>query len=95
MILRRTALIVAHLAIAAAVIGGLVDQRRARTGAVAQVRDVADAEHRETARLVDDHAAKKQILTGLREHDPYVVELLARDRLGYTRPNEIAPPPAP
>ena len=95
MILRRTALIVVHLAIAAAILGGLVEQRRTRGEAVAEVRSVADAESRETDRMQRDHTVQKSLLDGLREQDPYVVEYLARERLGYARTGEIAPPPAP
>jgi cell division protein FtsB len=93
MILRRTALIVVHLALAAAVLGLLVEQRRARAQAVADLRTVAEAEARETARMQRDHAVEKAQLDGLRQQDPYVVEYLARERLGYGRAGEIAPPP--
>jgi cell division protein FtsB len=95
MILRRTALVVVHLAAAVALLAALVEQRRTREHAVADLRASADAEHRDTLRMEREHAVQQRLLAGLHESDPYVVELMARDRLGYARPGEIAPPPAP
>ena len=94
MIVRRIALVVVHLAIAAAILGGLVEQRRSREQAVAELRALADAERADTERMRRDHAVHKELRSGLREQDPYVVEYLARERLGWSRSGEITPPPA-
>jgi hypothetical protein len=54
----------------------------------AKDRALTEAQRAEADRL-------QALLDGKRKLDPYVVELLARDRLRYLRPGELSPPPAP
>lgn len=62
---------------------------------VARIKQVAQQERQETQRLQHDIEQQQALLKGLRDKDPYVVELIARDRLNYAGPGEIAPPPLP
>lgn len=86
--------IVLHLVVAVAAIGLLHQQYRQRQIDVAQVQAAAQHERAETQRVENEVAVQQQILGGIREGDPFVVEMLARERLDLTRPGEITPPPA-
>jgi hypothetical protein len=59
-----------------------------KRGEAARDRALTESQRAETDRL-------QSLLEGKRKLDPYVVELLARDRLRYLRPGELSPPPAP
>jgi cell division protein FtsB len=91
----RNTLIVLHILLALAVVVALTRQLGVRAGAVSEVRAQAQADHQETASMKSEAELQRNLLAGLRGRDPYVVELLARERLGYTRPGELSPPPAP
>ena len=62
---------------------------------VAHVKQVAADEREETQRLQAEITQQEALIDGLRRKDPYVVELVARDRLNYVGKDEIAPPPLP
>ncbi len=86
--------ILLHVAIAIAAVGLLYRQYQQRQADVATVKKDADREHADTQRLEKDVQVQQHILGGIREGDPFVVEMLARDRLDLTRPGELTPPPA-
>lgn len=86
--------VVLHLALAVVAVTLLHNQYRQRQIDVAQVQLAAEHERAETERIENDVAVQQQILGGIREGDPFVVEMLARDRLELTRPGELTPPPA-
>jgi hypothetical protein len=62
---------------------------------VARVKAITQQEHDDTLRMTQDIDQQKALLAGLSSKDPYVVELLARERMQYSRAGEISPPPAP
>lgn len=93
--LRKPITFLIHLAVAIAVVGLLSGQYEARRREVDETRRLADRERAETARLDRENTVHQDLLRGLKDNDPYVVELVARDRLGYARPGEVAPPPLP
>ena len=95
MIVRRTLLIAAHAAVATAIIAMLYGQYDERQRAVSATRRAADAERRETEAVQRENQVLGDTLKGIKANDPYVVEMLARDKLGYQRPGEMAPPPLP
>jgi hypothetical protein len=94
-ILRQALLVLAHAALATTIIGLLWMQYDQRRHAVAEVRRVADAEHAETQRVQQDVRVQQDLLRGIKQGDPYVVEMLARDKLEYQRPGELTPPALP
>mgnify|MGYP000545470011 CR=1 FL=1 len=84
-----------HAAFAIALLGWLVAGYVERRDELAKVRTAAAAERQETERLQAEIERGRALKEGLRRDDPYVVELLARDRLQYAAPGEITPPPQP
>ena len=82
-----------HAVFAIALLGWLVSAYVERRAELAKVRMAAEAERQETARLQNELDRGKALRDGLKRDDPYVVEFLARDRLQYTAPGELAPPP--
>jgi hypothetical protein len=88
----RPLLIALHLLLALTVLVCLVRQLGVRAQEVSDIRGLANREHRDTERMQQETALQQHLLAGIRAKDPYVVELLARERLGYARPNEFAPP---
>lgn len=95
MIVRRTLLIAAHAALATAIVAMLYSQYDDRHRAVTATRRAAEAERHETESVQRENQVLGDTLKGIKGNDPYVVELLARDKLGYQRPGEMAPPPLP
>ncbi len=95
MSLARGPLFVVHAVFATLVVIGLSIYLQEREVEVSRVKQVASQEHQDTARLRSEIEQQKALLAGLRQKDPYVVELVARDRLNYSGPGEIAPPPLP
>lgn len=87
------ALRLAHGALALALVAWLVIAYVDRRQELAKVRTVAAEEQAETARLKQDLERGAAMRDGLKRDDPYVVEFLARDRLNYTGPGELSPPP--
>lgn len=95
MSVRGLLLLPVHAAIGLAVIGLLWRQYQERQAAVVEMRRTAADEHAATERARHDNAVAQQLRQGLEQNDPYAVELMARERLQYARPGEIAPPPLP
>ncbi len=82
-----------HAAFAVALLGWLVSTYVERHRELVKVREAAASEALETQRLQNEIEHSKALRDGLKRDDPYVVEFLARDRLQYTAPGELAPPP--
>jgi len=82
-----------HAAFAVALLGWLVAAYVEKRSELGKVREAAAAENLETQRLQGEIERGKALREGLKRDDPYVVEYLARDRLQYTAPGEMAPPP--
>ena len=83
-----------HAAFAVALLGWLVAAYVEKRGELGKVREAAAAENVDTQRLQGEIERGKALREGLKRDDPYVVEYLARDRLQYTAPGEIAVPNA-
>lgn len=82
-----------HAVIALAVVGWLASVLVERRGELAKVRDLADKERSERQRSEFELTRGQALRDGLKRDDPYVVEYLARERLQFTGPRELAPPP--
>ena len=91
----RALFIALHLLVALAILVFLVRQLGVRAQEVSDIRGLAAREHIDTLRMQHEMQLHQDLLTAMRAKDPYVVELLARDRLSYSRPNEYTPPPVP
>lgn len=89
----RAAFIAFHLLLALAVLFMLVRQLGVRAQEVSDIRGLATQEHADTQRMEHEMQLHQDLLTAVRAKDPYVIELLARERLNYSRPNEFIPPP--
>ncbi len=93
--LARGPLVVVHAVFATVVVISFSVHLGERETEVAHVKQIAQQERQDTVRLQHDIAQQEALLDGLRRKDPYVVELITRERLKYTGPGEIAPPPLP
>jgi hypothetical protein len=82
-----------HAAFAIALLGWLVSAYVERRKELDVVRQAASQEHAETVRMQGEIEQGKAVRDGLKRDDPYVVEFIARDRMQYTSPGELAPPP--
>ena len=82
-----------HAAFAVALLGWLVSVYVERRSELGRARAAATVESQEAQRLQGEIERGKALREGLKRDDPYVVEYLARDRLRYTAPGELAPPP--
>ncbi len=91
----RGPLVVLHAIFATVVTIALLAHLTEREREVARIRTVSQQERDDTARMTQDIDQQKALLAGLASKDPYVVELLARERLQYGRAGEVSPPPAP
>ena len=91
----RAFFIALHLLVGLAILVFLVRQLGVRAQEVSDIRGLATREHLDTVRMQRDMQLHQDLLSAMRAKDPYVVELLARDRLSYSRPNEYTPPPIP
>ena len=83
-----------HAAVAIALLGWLASVLVDRRSDVAQVRELTAKEHAESERIKAELIRSQALRDGLRRDDPYVIEFMARDRLQYTGPGELNPPPA-
>ncbi|MBN8527485.1 MAG: hypothetical protein J0M02_19300 [Planctomycetes bacterium] len=84
-----------HAAFAIALVGWLIASYLERRQELGKVQEAAESERRETQRMQADIEHGKALRDGLKRDDPYVIEYLARDRLQYTGPGELSPPPRP
>lgn len=82
-----------HAVVAIAVVGWLASVLVERRGELAKVRSLADKERVERQRAESELSHGQALRDGLKRDDPYVVEFLARDRLQFSGPGELAPPP--
>jgi hypothetical protein len=91
----RSLLIVVHIVAAIALLAILMRQLALRSHDVNEVRAQWTVDHAETMRMRHEMELQRTLLGGLRGKDPYVVELMARERHDYSRPGEFALPEAP
>lgn len=89
----RALSIAIHLLLALGVLSLLVRQLGVRAQEVSDIRGLAAQEHLDTERMEREAQLHQELLTAIRAKDPYVVELLARDRYSYNRAGEFSPPP--
>ncbi len=82
-----------HAGIAIALVGWLASIALERRSELAKVRGLADQEAAEKERAKAQLARGQALRDGLKRDDPYVVEYLARERLQFAGPGELAPPP--
>jgi hypothetical protein len=91
----RQGLIAVHVIAGVAVIALLCRHLGTRAQEVHEVREAAATEHETTVHAQREIARMDELRKGVERQDPYVIELLAREKLGYGRAGEITPPPAP
>jgi cell division protein FtsB len=91
----RGPLVVVHAVFATVVVISLSIALQEREKEVAQVKRLAHNERVETQQLQADITQQEALIDGLRQKDPYVVELVARDHLNYAGKDEFVPPPLP
>jgi cell division protein FtsB len=93
MSLARGPLFLMHGILATLIVLGLSMHLQQREQDVEKIRSLAATERAETTRLQKDIAQQESIIDGLRRKDPYVVEMITRDKLRYSGSGEITPPP--
>lgn len=86
-------LALAHVVIAVTIVWGMQHQYAQRSEEVGSLRSTAQRESADTAKLQREVEVLEHLLDGVRQDDPYVIELLARDRLGYRNPEHLEVPP--
>ena len=90
----RQILIAVHVLAGLIVIAILCRHLGERAQEVNRVRVAAAQERAATVALESEMARVDQLRQGVERQDPYVIELLAREQLGWGRPGEHQPPPA-
>lgn len=85
-------LFVLHIAVGVTVISAVWSSYNDRLLEHHRVSEHAEAAQRKTEQRTREVKIKRQILEGLQEDDPYVIEKLARDLYDYRGPNELSPP---
>ena len=93
----QTVIVAIHVALGATIAVAVANHYTMRRAEVDALRAQADHDSRTTTALEQETAVQEAILSGLREQDPFVVELIARHRHHYQGAdgNEILPPPLP
>jgi hypothetical protein len=86
--------LVAHLCVGCAALGWLWNVLERRQVDVDRIATQAAAERAETTAKARTLAADEARREGLRAQDPFVIELLARERLGWQRPGDVTLAPA-
>jgi cell division protein FtsB len=89
----RGPLFVIHAAFGTLLVLALLFQLRAREHDVARFRQETTREVQETRRMQQEIAELEHQRDGLVKKDPYMLELMVRDKLRYSRPGENFPPP--
>lgn len=92
----QLALLGIHLTLATMVLLSVVAQRADRDTELQILRRAAQADQQETADLVHQVAIERAILNGLRDGDPFAIELVARRKYGWqgtAATGETKPPP--
>lgn len=95
MSLARGPLLVLHVVFATVAVLAMLAHLGEREREVGRIKETARQEREETARMQQEIAQQQALLDGVGRRDPYVVELIARDRLQYSGPGEFTPPPLP
>lgn len=85
--------LVANCALGAWVVASLYSRQVEREAEVEAVRVAAANDRETTAELERQVGVQEAVLDGLRVDDPYVVEFMTRDKLGWQGRGEIRPPP--
>ena len=89
-------LLALHAIVGMLAVGALIWHLRERETRLDQVRSRAEAERDDSRRMERSITLDEHLRAGLRQRDPFVVELLARERLGWQRTGEyFLPPSAP
>lgn len=91
----QVALLAAHVVLAGLVLAGIYRTYDARQSQVADLAQAAAEDRQATNTLEHQVDVQQAILGGLHEQNPYVIELQARSRLGWSGPHEMQPPPRP
>jgi len=86
-------ILTANCTLGAWVVASLYTRLVERETEVETVRVAATSDHEVTVELKRQVAVQEAVLDGLRDDDPYVVELLTRDKLGWHGEGEVRPPP--
>jgi hypothetical protein len=77
------------------ILGMLCHQLKLRGQHTEDIRQIASQERGDTQRMQGEIQMQQDLLKGIRQNDPYVVELLAREKLRFAGADEIAPPQLP
>ncbi len=88
-----TSLVVVHIAIGLCAILPVSSWYQRRTDEVAQQRQFYQEGQERRVEQERSLQVSTDQLEALRDENPYVVELIARDRHGYSGSDEITPPP--
>ena len=89
------ALFAAHVAGAAYILLCLYTRRQDARAELQMVREIANREQRETEDMQRQVKVLEHRKIGLHANDPYVIELMARERYESRGQDEIRPPPLP
>ncbi|MFW5828812.1 MAG: hypothetical protein ACOCXA_01005 [Planctomycetota bacterium] len=88
----RALLVILHIAVAILLVGGMYRHAQEREAKVAQDRELLHTDEAELSRRRTELDMQQARLEGLDQRDPYVVELIARERYDYQVPGEVRPP---
>ena len=88
-------LLVIHAGGGAAAIVWISGQHAQRAAEVAAIRTLTEQDRAKTVRIEREVETMEARRAGLRQNDRFVVELLARERLGWVRHDEIPVPKVP
>ena len=88
----RQVLIAVHVLIGLLIVAALCSRLGDRAMEVNQVRISTQQEQEKTQAIQHEITRMDELRKGIERQDPYVIELLARQKLQYARPGEISPP---
>ncbi len=88
-------LLSANAALGCWIVWSLYSGQLERQTELEAVRAAAEADRLATLELERQVSIQEATLNALREDDPYVIELMIRDKLGWRGLAEIPPPPLP
>jgi len=88
----RQLLIAVHVLVGLLIVAALCTRLGDRAMAVNQVRLATHEEQQKTLEIEAEITRMDELRKGIERQDPYVIELLARQKLQYARPGEISPP---
>jgi hypothetical protein len=90
----RQVLIAVHVLLGLLIVAALCSRLGNRAMEVNQVRITTHQEQEKTLAIQREITRMDELRKGIEHEDPYVIELLARQKLQYARPGEISPPQA-